>query len=215
MFNIIQVGTGGTGGHVTHFLAPYIKTRQDTSYLLVDGDVVEEKNIARQNFTCTDVGKYKSQVIGERYNVSYITEFINEEMLINCLDTIQYNVILGCVDRVDVRLMIDRVLKLKKKTHHSVYIDGGNTNKNAQVVIYDYSIQKGIDITSYFEGVQDEDLKTASCSEMGDQTIQANMLSATYICNNAIYYLENKLRKKKKVFKNYKFIITPKIVSIS
>lgn len=214
--NIIQVGTGGTGGHLVHFLAPYIRNNKDIRYLLVDGDSVEEKNIARQNFIYEDIGHYKSEVFGKRYNVPYIAEFLTEDLLIQLLHNTANNVILGCVDKVSVRMMIDNCLKQNKDKYNAVYIDGGNTNKSAQVVIYDYVNNVGVDITEYFKEVVDEDLKTASCSELGDQTIQANMMSATYMCTNVCYYIRafDPKNKKKKIFKNYKFIISPKIVSI-
>lgn len=215
MINIIQVGTGGTGGHLVHFLAPCVFYNKEVKYLLVDGDIVEEKNIARQNFTYNDIGYYKSEVLGKRYNTQYLTEFLTEELLEKCLDATADNVILGCVDKVETRLMIDAFLKQNKQKYNAVYIDGGNTDKNAQVVIYDYVVNEGVDITEYFKEVRDEDLKTASCSELGDQTIQANMMSATYICTNVCHYIRNRhVGTKRKTFKNYKFIITPRIVSI-
>ena len=37
-------------------------------YILADGDIVEDKNLVRQNFSFTDVGENKAAVMAERYS---------------------------------------------------------------------------------------------------------------------------------------------------
>ena len=49
---------------------------------LCDGDIVEEKNLVRQNFTPADLGENKAKVLAERYSsvfgmeTEYVPEFI-------------------------------------------------------------------------------------------------------------------------------------------
>ena len=73
----------GGGGVASWFLPQYIKTvfnyrkshniPDNTIFtiFIYDYDVVENKNILRQNFIMEDVGKNKAQVLSERYNEIY------------------------------------------------------------------------------------------------------------------------------------------------
>jgi molybdopterin/thiamine biosynthesis adenylyltransferase len=38
---------------------------------LVDDDVVEGKNLLRQNFISVDIGQYKARVLAQRYRKAY------------------------------------------------------------------------------------------------------------------------------------------------
>ena len=71
---IMQVGTGGTGSYLVLPLAKFLnslkKTRayNDIKYYLIDNDIVEEKNIWRQNFNYNEIGQNKSEVLANRSN---------------------------------------------------------------------------------------------------------------------------------------------------
>ena len=52
---IVVIGCGGTGSYIIGTLA-----RQDYTPFLIDGDVVEEMNLKRQEFFENDINKYKS-----------------------------------------------------------------------------------------------------------------------------------------------------------
>lgn len=215
IINIIQVGAGGTGGHVVHFLSKYVQQhRNNISYVLIDGDVIEDRNISRQNFLTSEIGINKAEALGLRYGVDYIPNFLDVSLLQSCMQKDKTNIILGCIDKVAVRLEIDNWLTEHKKLYPAIYIDGGNTAKNAQVLIYDYIREVGVNITDYFKDIVDEDSYVASCSELGDQTIQANLMSATYIVNSVIMYYENVLNNKRKLFDCYKYIITSQTTSM-
>ena len=79
--NIVVVGAGGTGSRVVPLLAQFIKTITagvsprgflvNPTIYLVDDDVVEEKNLVRQNFIQPDVGKPKAAVLAGRYSRAY------------------------------------------------------------------------------------------------------------------------------------------------
>ncbi len=192
MYNIIQFGVGGTGCHLTHFLAPYTQQRDDIKkYTLVDGDIVEEKNLFRQNFIPQHVGYYKSEVIGQIYNLPYITEYVKKKNIKRFFDKDAINIVIGCVDTVKCRLMVDDFIKKNMDKYPCVYIDGGNMDNTGQVIIYDYINNMGQDISEFFQNKEYLD-KTISCSEIGDQTILANFMIATYLFTNICFYIENK-----------------------
>ena len=79
--NIVVIGCGGTGSRVVPLLAQFIRsiTREfnprgwleSPTIYLCDDDVIESKNLLRQNFIEADVGKYKSVVLAQRYSRAY------------------------------------------------------------------------------------------------------------------------------------------------
>lgn len=78
---IVVIGCGGTGSRLVPMLAQFIRsiTREfnprgwlETPVIyLIDNDVVEQKNLLRQNFIEPDVGKHKSVVLAQRYSRAY------------------------------------------------------------------------------------------------------------------------------------------------
>ncbi|MGB9825980.1 MAG: ThiF family adenylyltransferase, partial [Desulfofundulus sp.] len=69
---LVIAGTGGTGGILVQNLAHYVygmRYRRDRiQIILVDGDVVEERNVGRQKFTLEDVGHNKAERLAIRYS---------------------------------------------------------------------------------------------------------------------------------------------------
>lgn len=68
--NVIIVGCGGTGSRLIPMVAQFMKSCPailDPFITLIDGDTVEMKNLARQNFIKQDIGRHKSEVLAERY----------------------------------------------------------------------------------------------------------------------------------------------------
>lgn len=68
--NVIIVGCGGTGSRLIPMVAQFMKSCPailDPFITLIDGDKVEMKNLARQNFIKQDVGRNKADVLAERY----------------------------------------------------------------------------------------------------------------------------------------------------
>ena len=83
---IIQLGAGGTGGHIApHLYRLLYSLDRPVRYIICDGDVVEEKNLVRQNFTPADLGENKARVLAERYSTvfgletEYVPSFIETE----------------------------------------------------------------------------------------------------------------------------------------
>ena len=68
--NFVVVGAGGTGGYLIPQLVRQISLRNQEhtrrtgllhTVTLYDADVVEEKNLQRQNFIIQDIGKNKAE----------------------------------------------------------------------------------------------------------------------------------------------------------
>ncbi len=55
-------------------------------FIICDGDVVEEKNLVRQNFTPADLGENKAKVLAERYSTvfgmetEYVPAYVRPEL---------------------------------------------------------------------------------------------------------------------------------------
>lgn len=59
-YAVLVLGAGGTGSWLCAFLD---KQGLYNDVVIFDGDVIEEKNVLRQNFKLNDVGRLKSQVV--------------------------------------------------------------------------------------------------------------------------------------------------------
>jgi len=93
--SIVVIGAGGTGSRLLPPLTQLVKTclrRFNPAAMLdkcdiyvIDGDIVEQKNLSRQNFITPDVGRNKALVVAERYargfgiNVIPCTEFLGPD----------------------------------------------------------------------------------------------------------------------------------------
>ncbi len=191
LFNIIQIGAGGTGCHLVHFLSQYATNQNKINkYIIIDGDIVEEKNLFRQNFLPQHVGSYKAEVVGKTYGIDYFCEYVNEKNIEHFFNKDLINIVIGCIDTVKCRLMIDTFIKQNIMKYKAVYFDGGNLDSTAQVIVYDYINSIGQDVSEFFKDKEYLD-QTVSCSELGDQTILANMMAATYLMTNVCFYIEN------------------------
>ncbi len=62
---IVMLGAGGTGGHIApHLYRLLYSLHRPVRFILCDGDVVEEKNLVRQNFTPRRPGGEQGQGTG-------------------------------------------------------------------------------------------------------------------------------------------------------
>lgn len=140
-FNIIQIGTGGTGGYLVQRLSKllYALKKKDNlfrfSYKLVDGDRVESSNLLRQPFIEEDLQLPKAQVLAERYEGAYGIPILYKNEYIETSKDItnmiygessyfhhHIPVILGCVDNNATRQILHEVFQ---ELPNIVYIDSG------------------------------------------------------------------------------------------
>ena len=153
----VVVGCGGTGSRLIPLLAQFLKTCPwvvNPAIHLIDDDVVEEKNLSRQNFISSDVGKTKATVLANRYGRAYnipvipIVErvplgtsaehgnvyrkvFGNESLMPGNKNA---TMVISCVDSMVARRSI-----IDEFSHAfalgAIFLDGGNEDIFGQVMI--------------------------------------------------------------------------------
>ncbi len=204
---IVMIGAGGTGGHIApHLYRLLYALDRPVRFIICDGDIVEEKNLVRQNFTEADLGLNKARVAAERYSnvfgleTSYVPDFIEsverlEELVTPKIwragtygaETISEQVILiGAVDNNRSRQLCHEVFL---NTEELIYIDSGNGEYTGQVVCgirrYGRTYYKPVGML-YPDLAQPDDLfpsevSCADASVSAPQTIVANLMAATAV----------------------------------
>ncbi len=207
---IVQLGAGGTGGHIApHLYRLLYSLDRPVRYIICDGDVVEEKNLVRQNFTPADLGENKAQVLAERYSTvfgmetEYVPDFVETENRLKDLlmptrfrqrrpnsyreEIVEEMVILlGAVDNNKSRQLCYRVFY---QTKELIYIDSGNGEYTGQVVC---GVRRGgktyyPPIGSVYPDVLEEtdkfptELSCAEASVSAPQSMAANITAATAV----------------------------------
>lgn len=205
------IGCGGTGGYFIRDAARILNQFEnihpeiDCDIVLIDGDKVEEKNIKRQNFITSDIGKYKSEVLATRYsslfnNIKYYTNYIKDaEQFNDILDSFDNNNDIDCltlhlvfsfVDNVECRRIINSVFEKKMKSDYRnlLWVDLGNEKTYGQLVALDTSYSR-ITLNDVFTDLDSiSSREQQSCADMADpQTAAANIMAAsiasTYLYN--------------------------------
>ena len=186
---ILQVGGGATGSILLSFLIPYMK---EHSLILMDGDIVEEKNLSNQKYTMKDVGKNKAEVIISRYKRFYkekelffLPDYLKD---IDQIRKINPDIIIGCVDNVYTRKILHEYFM--EETGNLVYADAGNGDqeRNGQVVTgikVNGKITKSpvLDVYPEMKAVEDQ-ISVPSCERVVaeyPQHITTNVFSATTV----------------------------------
>lgn len=201
---IVQLGAGGTGGHIApHIYRLLYALDRPVRYIICDGDIVEEKNLVRQNFTPADLGENKAKVLAERYSAvfgmetEYVPSFVeSEEQLRQLLTPAAWRVgtygqevikemviLLGVVDNNKSRQLCHRIFHQAREL---IYIDSGNGEFTGQVVCG--IRQAGRTIyppigTAYPDVLEDTDkfpteLSCAEASVSAPQSMAANITAA-------------------------------------
>lgn len=204
---IVQLGAGGTGGHIApHLYRLLYSLDRPVRYIICDGDVVEQKNLVRQNFTPADLGENKAQVLAERYSsvfgmeTEYVPDFVEDEDRLNDLlipmrfrqrrpnsyreEIVEEMVILlGAVDNNKSRQLCHRVFTQAKEL---IYIDSGNGEYTGQVVCgvrsggRTYQKPVGVLYPEILDGTDKfpTELSCAEASVSAPQAITANITAA-------------------------------------
>ncbi len=133
---LLLIGTGGTGSYLAPGLAKLVAGyRLKLEVLLVDPDVVEEKNCARQNFHSWEIGQAKAEAIAFRLNQQYGVDFgfvqgKGEDHFGHYLD--RSRLIVSCVDTIAAR---------KPCKEQGPWLDLGNGQETGQA-IYGTTVDK-------------------------------------------------------------------------
>jgi PRTRC genetic system ThiF family protein len=138
------VGCGGTGS----WLAPDIarialllreKFHKEVVVVYQDMDVVEEKNVFRQNFCYAEIGKNKAETLASRYGHAWGIETVAITEPFEKKPSSDYNtlyVMIGCADNALARRALHETLYTTEWTHsHYVWLDCGNTKNYGQILV--------------------------------------------------------------------------------
>lgn len=204
---IVMLGAGGTGGHAApHLYRLLYALDRPVRFIICDGDVVETKNLVRQNFTPADLGENKARVLAERYSAvfgmetEYLPSFVESEEELKQLLTPQvwrtgyYGgtelreqvILLGAVDNNKSRQLCHLVFNKAKEL---IYIDAGNGEHTGQVVCGVRRAGK-----TYYKPIGDiypdvledtdkfpTELSCAEASVSAPQSMAANITAATAV----------------------------------
>ena len=149
---VVMLGAGGTGGYVAPYLFRLLHMLdRPARFIICDGDIVERKNLDRQNFVEADLGENKARVLSERYSAvlgmktEYVPNFIETlPALMALLEPGEWEsedyprkkvhemvILLGCVDNNRTRQLCQEAFK---QSHDLIYFDSGNGSYTGQVV---------------------------------------------------------------------------------
>jgi len=131
---VVIVGCGGNGSHLVPDLARFMSTLSSKiSLILVDGDIVEEKNLIRQHFVSEDIGRNKAEVLSERYggafdiDIGFVPEYLTKENFRSIFRYLVHpSLIITCTDNLKSR-------KLVSTLSGDIWIDLGNEESGGQV----------------------------------------------------------------------------------
>lgn len=152
---VLVVGCGGTGSRLVPLLCQFLKTVPwvlSPEVVLIDNDIVEPKNLLRQNFISIDVDKPKAVVLAQRYSKAYDINIIPMVQKVEPVESSSGNkqikellrkwnsdrtptILVMCVDSAEARRDIMSVYLRYCTDFPTVIIDTGNENDFGQVKI--------------------------------------------------------------------------------
>ena len=193
MHNYIMIGAGGTGSHLARPLHTYLTSfHKGDEWILhiVDGDVVEEKNLERQAFRPGTVTMNKAKalalMLADETHIKAYSEYVSEENIgrfVRNGDTVFI-----CADNFTVRARIEQTARA---TDNVTVINGGNEKWDGSVQLW--VREKGKDVTPRIGYLHPEiavgmgdDRAEMTCVQAaqlpgGEQTLIANLTSATWM----------------------------------
>ena len=194
---IVVLGTGGTGGWVIPHLYRLASAQERPMRVIpCDADIVEQKNLDRQNFVVADLGQNKAQALARRYSAAfgveceYLPQYVDpvenlQELLRQDVGQ-QVVILIGCVDNNRTRQLCHRVFQ---NSLNLIYLDAGNGESTGQVVCgvrrSGRTIHRPV-CALYPELLKEEDrfpseLSCADRSVSAPQTLTANLMASTAI----------------------------------
>lgn len=204
---ILIVGCGGTGSNLIKELGRYMqKSLYDAEIILIDGDVVEEKNLERQAFCDMDVSSNKAEAMSEAVSdvfdveFTYYKDYITEiKQLEDIVEDEKEVMIIGCVDNHHCRRILHEFFLSREKI---IYIDAANEFSVGEVVV---GIRVGgftlfSDRAECFPEILDDSKSVVemSCEELNrsnPQHIVTNLMAAVISLSLVIQAIEGNLHQ--------------------
>ena len=136
---IIQVGCGGTGSWLAQDIVRIARSLNNprVAYFICDPDVVEQKNVLRQNFCDAEIGQNKAVTMASRLThawgvqVTAIPTAVSDKVL----DRYAHRdamLIVGCVDNAAARRVIHKYVQ---RSPRAWWLDCGNHAGSGQVLL--------------------------------------------------------------------------------
>lgn len=205
-YHVMVVGCGGTGGNFIKEFTRFLYSEGENSknhvkVTLIDGDIVERKNIARQPFTEEDTGLNKAeamcQAIYEVFGLSfgYYGNYIdNAETLKSICADDCIPILIGAVDNHAARRVMHEYFNTAQSC---IYLDSANEFSYGELVVGACLDGKIIypDRTYYFRDILDDTSKSRSqmgCEELNrvaPQHIATNLFAANLLLANVTQIL--------------------------
>jgi molybdopterin/thiamine biosynthesis adenylyltransferase len=205
---VIVIGCGGIGARIIPALIKMVMP--GTEIYAVDPDVVERRNLVRQHFTAHDEGKFKAEVMAERYHTSEVPviPMVGKfpEEVYQFPSSNGGMLLLGGTDSKRARGLAARWVM----DHGGFYIDAGNEGSAGQVLLsgnHQLDVQDTKHIgegwanrwmmlrgnaafPEVFDLNGDKKDENTSCGFVLDtQTVMANQMAATIALNYAAMWL--------------------------
>lgn len=200
---IIIIGCGGTGGYLIRDLSRFLYSidrrlpgQSQIKVTLYDGDLVEDKNIMRQNFMPSDIGQNKAEVMANRHvrafaiDIQYVPEMFSFAKHGNSLNVNAQKIIIGCVDnnsaRREIAETMKRLLKNGKFDKRTIWIDSGNERKTGQVILGNAEMENVTDIFPDILDPKQDTVEVRSCAERmleDEQNMFVNLTASNLILN--------------------------------
>lgn len=192
MKNYTLVGAGGTGTHLLGPLVSYLRSFHkdgDFRLFVMDGDIVEEKNLERQAFLPSAITMNKAQAAIMSYNdpthILATPEYLSEANIDRFIQN--GDTVFICVDNFTVRRRIEDHARTQENI---VIINGGNEKWDGSVQLW--VRENNRDITPRIGYLHPEiavgkiDRAEMTCAQAaalpgGEQTLIANVTSATWM----------------------------------
>lgn len=133
------MGVGGTGSLVARDL-PKLLIHTNSEMVLIDGDIVEEKNMVRQAYQQHDIGENKANALAKKINTFYgnicesVDHYITKDEILELLKKYEQHipVLIGCVDNNKTRILLEHTFK---QLDECIYIDSANSEYEGNVYV--------------------------------------------------------------------------------
>lgn len=201
----IVVGVGGTGSLLARDL-PKLMIGTTNKMILIDGDVVEKKNIVRQSYQKHDIGTNKAIALSKKINTFYglacdcIDTYVTKDEIVHRI-THEYKgftpILIGCVDNDSTREILENTFN---QLEQCVYLDSANSEYEGNVYVCAKS--KGTKVgklrSEVYKLIKDVHPNEKSCQEEvtkgNTQFLVTNMKMATVLFEHINSILLNKIK---------------------
>jgi PRTRC genetic system ThiF family protein len=145
--HLIQVGCGGIGGQLAPSTARIARECQrhfeEVTVSFFDGDIVEDKNIRRQQFCEAEIGHNKAEALAYRLNMAWGMEI--RAYPIHFKGTIDtafsepntLTILIGCVDNAVARRSLHEIISRQRpgEDNPTWWLDGGCLQTQRQILL--------------------------------------------------------------------------------